>query len=138
MGTVQAFVRLRRTTMPSADFRHVIRGDYSHSKPVATRRISRGKHASLRTRAPSIPAMPIMDRGLCRVLSACGGSPPDPRVANPACGDSALVHRPACGGVAAGEDLDSHKSTGCCPNRNFNRLSYVQIKTSFGDSNARL
>ena len=33
-------------------------------------RISRGEHASLRTRAPSIPAWPIMDRGLYRVLPA--------------------------------------------------------------------
>ncbi len=37
---------------------------------IDTRQISRGKHASFRTRAPSIPAWLIMDRGLCRVLPA--------------------------------------------------------------------
>ena len=61
--------------MPSADFCHVIVSPYgSITVLMDTRQISRGKHASFRTRAPSIHAWLIMDRGLCRVLSAGGGS----------------------------------------------------------------
>lgn len=62
--------------MPSADFCHAIRVgllEPSANLPRtrrsrATWQISQGKHASFRTRAPSIPAWPMMDRGLCLVL----------------------------------------------------------------------
>ena len=65
-------------TMPSADFCHAIKVgllEPSANLPRtrrsrATWQISRGKHASFRTRAPSIPAWPMMDRGLYRVLPA--------------------------------------------------------------------
>ena len=53
-----------------------------------TRQISRGEHAFLRTRAPSIPIWPIMDRGLCLVLQA--------RPTKPACRRSRLRGLGSC------------------------------------------
>jgi len=67
--------------MPSADFFHAVRTGcpaLSHFLPLAASRgtwkTSRGKHMSFNTWAPSIRTELIMDRGLCLVLSASGGS----------------------------------------------------------------
>ena len=86
VGTVRAFVGVRPprlfhrssfppTNMLSADFCYAIVSPYGSLSPLMdTRQISRGKHASFRTRTPSIPTWVKMDRGLYLVLSAGDGS----------------------------------------------------------------
>jgi len=53
-----------------ADFCHAIVSPYGSLSPLMdTRQISRGKHASFRTRAQSIPTWPKMGRGLYPAVS---------------------------------------------------------------------
>ena len=92
LGTVRAFVGARPPGIllplsgSPACFRRLLcplLTSATGSSPLAvrsarcrtTRQISRGEHASLRTRAPSIPIWPIMDRGLYLVLQACPTKP---------------------------------------------------------------